>query len=672
MNSDSNENTLENIYSSNERIISNQKVEYWKELLNYQENKESNTLLNLKLDLQEQDKIKNDSRNFSETSFLPGNDPSEVAQDIEGIVTCYCKTKGIIYTSDIGLVETASIFVTMECNMNEIYQMFNLFRNKFILNNTFNDKIIYQLFRVLLTYHDPYICSFLDTKKIHPDSYSNYWLHTLFASTCSRNVILKLWELYFSEDDVFLIFFLMMVLILNSRDSLLERALCTNRELIDYIVVLPQQIGIEDSEDMINLAKFYKTKTPKSFYKQCQAHILGNIILTGIPLPVLCLEILATELVSSYSMNDSINFFTVDCRPLNEFKNGHLPNSFNLNVTLLLENKEEFNKCLQDLFQKHRFLLEQNSQSCEHICFLTSTDNEEDHMLVNMVVSLFIQRRVSFVSIVRGGFTNVHDLLVNGDSSYGLINHNSLDCCLCSRNSSKMIMNLVDKPFSDQKSITGKIFDSLKITKQKIDQLVNNSKMPIKHVSSQDKNTYNRYMGSKGVFRIDDELEENSFECNQKNISKSNIENNKNVDDTINDEKLSISSNSSFKSSGSNNRNELVQVSSLKVDKATIAFYVCTELIQVSGELMPSFVVLKSDEIVILRQINNNLQWAKVVSTIPLQNIARITCNRSNSHLISFHIENVTQNSFTKRLFHFSDGKSVVRQITSVIESSES
>lgn len=38
----------------------------------------------------------------------------------------------------------------------------------------------FHLFRLLLQYHDPELCSFLDTKRITPDAYAQQWVRSLF------------------------------------------------------------------------------------------------------------------------------------------------------------------------------------------------------------------------------------------------------------------------------------------------------------------------------------------------------------------------------------------------------------------------------------------------------------------------------------------------------------
>ena len=38
----------------------------------------------------------------------------------------------------------------------------------------------FHLFRLLLQYHDPELCSFLDTKRVTPDSYAKTWVSVSF------------------------------------------------------------------------------------------------------------------------------------------------------------------------------------------------------------------------------------------------------------------------------------------------------------------------------------------------------------------------------------------------------------------------------------------------------------------------------------------------------------
>lgn len=107
----------------------------------------------------------------------------------------------------------------------------------------------FHLFRLLLLYHDPALCSFFDTKKLAPEHYLLPWVRThthtacwaptpsptsymylvlcfsiaavqlrsLFASTCELGVVYVMWDLYLLERDPFLVLFLALVMILNAK-----------------------------------------------------------------------------------------------------------------------------------------------------------------------------------------------------------------------------------------------------------------------------------------------------------------------------------------------------------------------------------------------------------------------------------------------------------------------
>jgi hypothetical protein len=97
---------------------------------------------------------------------------------------------------------------------------------------------------LLLLYHEPELCSFLDSKKILPDSYALGWVsdlihlklqhccdrtscltdcfsylkfRTLFASSAALEVIQNVWEYYLRQEDPFFLFFLALVVLMNQK-----------------------------------------------------------------------------------------------------------------------------------------------------------------------------------------------------------------------------------------------------------------------------------------------------------------------------------------------------------------------------------------------------------------------------------------------------------------------
>lgn len=71
--------------------------------------------------------------------------------------------------------------------------------------------------RLLLLYHDPELCSFLDTKRAFTDQYTRTWINTLFAGVCSLPAVSAMWDLYFMQADPFFMMFLSLIMLINSR-----------------------------------------------------------------------------------------------------------------------------------------------------------------------------------------------------------------------------------------------------------------------------------------------------------------------------------------------------------------------------------------------------------------------------------------------------------------------
>ena len=124
---------------------------------------------------------------------------------------------------------------------------------------------VFHVFRLLILYHDPELCTMLDTKKITPDLYSMQWFRCLFASSCSLTVILSMWDLYFQHADPFMVFFLALIILVNGRDLILEMKDATKEDLIKFLSNMPCALEPDDVVDFCSLAQYYSLKTPSSF-----------------------------------------------------------------------------------------------------------------------------------------------------------------------------------------------------------------------------------------------------------------------------------------------------------------------------------------------------------------------------------------------------------------------
>uniref|UniRef100_A0A3B5LK18 Rab-GAP TBC domain-containing protein n=1 Tax=Xiphophorus couchianus TaxID=32473 RepID=A0A3B5LK18_9TELE len=128
----------------------------------------------------------------------------------------------------------------------------------------------FHLYRLLLQYHEPELCSFLDTKKITPDSYAISWLGSLFSSHCRPEVTQALWDSYLQQADPFLIFFLMLIILVNAKETILAEEAESKEDIIKMLEMSPSLLEAEDIEDLFSLAQHYQSKTPLSLRKMNQ------------------------------------------------------------------------------------------------------------------------------------------------------------------------------------------------------------------------------------------------------------------------------------------------------------------------------------------------------------------------------------------------------------------
>lgn len=147
-------------------------------------------------------------------------------EDVENIVTNFSKSSNLTYSAKNGWLEILRPLFVLEMSMGEVEACFNKIVKNYIPKcfNTIDEeeeKVAhgqpYHLLRLLLFYHDPELGSFLDTKRITPDLYAASWFRSLFAGHCSLKVSQALWDIYFQSADPFLMFYLALVILVNSK-----------------------------------------------------------------------------------------------------------------------------------------------------------------------------------------------------------------------------------------------------------------------------------------------------------------------------------------------------------------------------------------------------------------------------------------------------------------------
>lgn len=132
-----------------------------------------------------------------------------MVSDVESVITFYCKSRNISFTPDLSWPHLLKPLLGLQLPRSDLYNCFYAFMNKYIPRSErlfliilhfplrkrreieiwiltgvshvhFRDCVPkgrpFHLYRLLLQYHEPELCSFLDTKKITPDSYAINWV----------------------------------------------------------------------------------------------------------------------------------------------------------------------------------------------------------------------------------------------------------------------------------------------------------------------------------------------------------------------------------------------------------------------------------------------------------------------------------------------------------------
>lgn len=155
---------------------------------------------------------------------LSEEERSDMVSDVESVITFYCKSRNIAFTPELSWPHLLKPLLGLGLPRSDLYNCFYAFMNKYIPRcangfvigtraqkgdrkhrgglwkffffcvSIFRDCVVkgrpFHLYRLLLQYHEPELCSFLDTKKITPDSYAINWV---FVSPPRSYVALWLW-----------------------------------------------------------------------------------------------------------------------------------------------------------------------------------------------------------------------------------------------------------------------------------------------------------------------------------------------------------------------------------------------------------------------------------------------------------------------------------------------
>ncbi|XP_069493342.1 TBC1 domain family member 23 isoform X2 [Ambystoma mexicanum] len=574
------------------------------------------------LDLLEQEVIHEDCQKLIDQLSVPEEEKSVLLLDIESVITFYCKSRSVKYQSSLSWIHLLKPLVDLRVTRSDLYNCFYAIKNKYIPRDCFQKGRPFHLFRLLLQYHEPELCSFLDTKKITPDCYALNWLGSLFACYCSTNVTQTIWDSYLQQADPFFIYFLMLIILVNTKDVLLEQESDCKEDLITFLQNSPSSLETEDIEDLFSLAQHYCSKTPASFRKDNQS-LFGSSLL-GLRdddadlSQALCLAISVSEILqANQQQSEGVRFFVVDCRPAEQYNSGHLSTAFHLDSDLMLQNPGEFALSVKSLLEAQKQSIESGSiAGGEHLCFMGSGREEED-MYMNMVLAHFLQKNKEYVSIAKGGFMalqqHLADINVDGpENGYG---H-----WIASTSGSRSSISSSadgDSPNGSGdgkgvKSLVNKMTVALKTksvnVKEKVISFIENTSVPVdRHVSSSDR-LGKPYRGVKPVFSIGDEEENDTEDIDSSSMS----------DD---------------------DRKEIVNIQTW-INKPDVKHYFPCNEVKENGHMFPSHLLITAKHMYCLREIPSRKGLAYIQSRQALNSVVKITSKKKHPELITFKYGN--------------------------------
>lgn len=348
----------------------------WKELLGVTRSERlylDQSILSVEEDLANQKVISADAcRTRANDPFF--RDRPETIEAITKILTYYCKCRNIRYKQGMNEVLAPFLMLEQDPPMPEgvIFQCFYAMIDKF-LPQVFVDREFkslqcsFQLYRLLMLYHDPKLCHYLDQHDMTPELYVTPWFMTLFARNLQPELVFQLWDFFLLEEDPFLMHFVAYALVAAHRETIFAAEISMLPQVLSNITFNSR----EQLEDICMAALALSEATPRSFERDLYSVCYGGYSDTMLPFlrqlsGASSLQVYPDELVkhlmnrintnafssrkddyidplasppsgpaSSFglersSSSASLFFIVLDCRPLEQYQACHLNLSYHI------------------------------------------------------------------------------------------------------------------------------------------------------------------------------------------------------------------------------------------------------------------------------------------------------------------------------------------------------
>jgi len=358
----------------------------------------------------------------------------EVQRELETLLSCYCREYGVQYKQGMNFIFAVFFQIGLP-DTRARYHAACLFMET-MTGGTFKDsdfgglQSVFRVFRLLLMYHDPLLCKFLDQYDMVPELYASSWFITLHANRVPINMLVKLWDHLLLDrlEHRLLHIFVSLGLIIKRRKLLMSEEVVTLPERLSRLAIQ----SINEADELVEQArKKYRPDTPQSVRTQLLSIASRPTSITSPEYLLLesmhCLMVSAEEVVSSSFENDdkmapmsprggnssprgghgsdggfgSVKYFILDCRPEEEYRSGHLACAYHLDPELLFhpDRLQTAAKALAAM------------RGC-HFCLCSDrAPPSRNDSPCTMLVLFLLQKGFKFISRLDGGYAACHDVI---------------------------------------------------------------------------------------------------------------------------------------------------------------------------------------------------------------------------------------------------------------------
>lgn len=137
----------------------------------------------------------------------------------------------------------------------------------------------FQLYKLLMLYHDPELCHYLDQHDMTPELYVTPWFMTLFARSLPPEFVFYLWDFFLLEEDPYLLHFVAYALVANNRERIFEAEIPMLPQVLSSLTFSTR----EELEQVCASALAIYESTPRSFKRDLYSVCYGGFTDAMIP-----------------------------------------------------------------------------------------------------------------------------------------------------------------------------------------------------------------------------------------------------------------------------------------------------------------------------------------------------------------------------------------------------